>query len=835
MTSETFKINLGTVSLDELDKIPDHGNPASPIWVVFPTADQKALEYKSIFKSSYESWVASALDEAGLHKGDYYVCSAVEEPVANYIHYNRFRLSNKQAEDFAKRVRAHKPHLVILVGEASLQAFTGQSGIDKWRGSFLYSQLLDTEVLPIYNGFRISGEQEFRFLTQMDLNKIKIRGVRYQEPKRRYIIDPSFRECVDYLEWLGDTEGERGQEQKIFTTDIETTGLHKTAQLSCIGFSDAPYSAFVIPFLDNAKQDRHRWSHAQDVHLYKLLNRAMSNEKTIKVYQNAMFDMTFLYDRCKIMCRGRTWDTMVMHHLLYPDFKKNLGLLTSLYTLDPYYKDEGKIWSNASISDEQFWTYNAKDADVTLRIYNELIRRLKAHGAYNKAFHLSTLHTVIFEASLRGLPVDVELRNRLAKEMRIEQEGVREQIKTVVGWDINPGSSTQVKRFLYDEMEVPEKLDRKTKSVTANEVALRDIKKETQGKAATERNKTIITFIDKLLDYRDIDKLCGTYYECEISEDGRYRTTITLAGPDTGRFASSKFFDGTGNNAQNLPKRAKKFIIPGASDEVLVNADLSQAEARVVAYESQDQGLINLFLSGLDYHSANAMNIWGYKSVYDVPDDKRYLAKRGGHACNYVISDYGLAISLGIPLQVAKEFRRQYFATYPGLVAWQRSIEAKVRADRTLTTPMGRKRVYLGRVDDTLVRSATAFIPQSTVADRLNESLLSFLKVWPSAKLLLQCHDSLLFTVPKHTVDSFILTLKHHMEQPIVSKGRSYTIPADFEVGYNYGALIRYLTPEQENEVKAFIKNGSTTPEISMALRLNKDAVEHVRKGETWR
>lgn len=859
---DNFVIKLPS-GLKHSDQVPEHGQPSRQIWLTFPCLDVKAVAEQQAFKSTYNYSVELVMQQAGLATTDLFITSVSKTPTENYLMTNRYRVDERAGSRFTKLVRTHKPKLVILVGEACLNYFTGNQGIDNWRGSFLWSDKLQTWVLPIYDGRRMFLEQELRFITQIDLMKLRKWSPDMEQPRRNYTTNPTYEQCVAFLEYLIDP-APRGADPKRYSVDIETTN----GQLACIGFSDSDYSAFVVPFMVRDKADRNRWTTEQDKRLLLLLARALGATHSEKIFQNAMFDMTFLWERCNILVRGRIWDTMVMHNLKYPDFKKNLGLQTSIYTMDPYYKDEGKIWENPNISDKQFWTYNAKDADVTYRIFHEIKRQMLAERDllhWNKAFKLSSIQEHVWKMSLRGMRVDVVKKERLREETAQELEALKHKLHQLTGRALNPGSSQQLIDLLYNEYGLPEKFDRKTGNPTASKHALKELKKDLQGKPYKEgghadlRRHSVIQVIDRIIDYSELKKLHSSYYKTRISDDGRFRSTFAMGGretdkgddfstPDTGRLSSSKYLDGTGNNMQNFPKKAKQYILPDldaidptGEPHILMNVDLAQADARVVAYVSGDPGLIALFKTDEDYHSSNAKNIWNLAHIDMVTSEQRQLAKRGGHACNYGAQDMTLSLALGIPFQVAKDFRARYFGTYPRLKNWHADIERTIKRTRTLITPMGRKRVYLGRVDvPHAINSAIAFPGQSTVADVINEGLLNIETQrkgrfpWYAARLLLQCHDSLVYSVRRSIIDDFIPFVRECVEIPVHAT-ETFVIPADFEVGYTYASMQRYLPPDTERSVRQALAAGTPPLHIAKDLRVNKDAVIALAEGQTWR
>jgi DNA polymerase I-like protein with 3'-5' exonuclease and polymerase domains len=827
----------------------DLGEPTAPYWIVTGAPDIKASVTGSITTGGYMHHIVDIVQSAGLRAADLFWTSIC--PTAS----NEFHMARMQALDwddvrhFGDRLRQHRPRLIIAVGERALNALTGQEGITKWRGSFLPCTIAsDVLVLPILDGYIVDVNMALKFVGQIDLKKIAVRlAPDYREPVRNYIIDPTFDQCRDYLQHLIDDAPD-------FSFDIETP----QGVIGCIGFSDAPYQAICIPFLRWDRPDQNCWEPAQEAELWRLIALALAVEGNVKVAQNVQYDQTWLWEEARIHIAGPIHDTMVMHHLLRPDFKKGLGFLTSVYTLDPYYKDEGKVditairKSGLDLTEvtRQYWTYNAKDCDTTLRIHTELLPLLTKHGHDPIFKHLVELHPHIWAMSVRGIAVDQEARLQTTHAIQAEVAQLQQHLEDLVGHPLATNSPLQMKAWLYDELGLtPQTTTRKdpetgarSKTISADEDALKELRKQLQGlvyadggKKDVERIRNVAA-ITAVLDIRSRQKYLSTYLECRLSPDGRIRSTFSMAGAETGRFASYAYtYDDTGSNLQNQPKKARKYLIPDPG-EVIVNVDLAQAEARVVAYVSGDIGLKALFTSGVDYHTANAMRIWGITDPMRVTPEQRQKAKIGGHGSNYGATEITLALQLGISLSEAKNFRLRYFSAYQQLAQWHERLRSQLLKTRTIVTPMNRKRVFLGRMNDDLFRNGLAFTPQSTIADLMNHAICTALAEQPHHKLLLQCHDSLAFSIPYGEVDDFIAWLRPHVERTItIERGEQFVIPADFEVGWNMKDLVRYLTPSQEGEVRFRLARKETTMEIVAAMSINKDAVAAIQEGVTWR
>lgn len=362
------------------------------------------------------------------------------------------------------------------------------------------------------------------------------------------------------------------------------------------------------------------------------------------------------------------------------------------------------------------------------------------------------------------------------------------RLQTTLNWK----SNKQLQELIYSKMGIEPIKSRKTGRPTLDENALR--------KLCVKYPKFEIF---KLLEeYRKLNKFYSTYLSIKIDEDKRIRTSYGFT--ETGRLTSSETPFNTGGNLQNLPKqegRGKEFRELLTADEgyKLVEVDLNQAEARVVAYESGDENYMSIFETGGDVHAKNAINIFG-----ETDEKLRQLGKKVSHATNYgvgprtmceaIIKELGMEYA--ITERDAKKFQKAYFEAYPRVKTWHTWIKDKLKQDRTLKNYFGRQRYFLAPWGDSLFREAYAFLPQSTVADLLNTGILIWEALPTAPDILLQCHDSVLIQF-NNKDDSFIKDIgeykirdiKNIFEFPIVINGREIIIPISIKIGDSWGNL----------------------------------------------
>jgi DNA polymerase I-like protein with 3'-5' exonuclease and polymerase domains len=226
------------------------------------------------------------------------------------------------------------------------------------------------------------------------------------------------------------------------------------------------------------------------------------------------------------------------------------------------------------------------------------------------------------------------------------------------------------------------------------------------------------------------------------------------------------------------------------------NADLSQAEARIVAALAGETGLLDIFNSGGCIHRKNAANIFKKKEE-DVTEKERELAKRITHASNYGMGPITFARTAGISTHEAKTLLNTYFARYPKIKLWHMKIASDLKRSRVLVTPFGRKRTFFNRYDESLLKEAYAYIPQSTVADLLNMGLrrLYAKTKGTEVEILLQIHDAVLVQCPTNQVTQTATLLRDTLTIPITVDHLPITIPVDISVGENWGELKKLSLP----------------------------------------
>jgi DNA polymerase-1 len=419
--------------------------------------------------------------------------------------------------------------------------------------------------------------------------------------------------------------------------------------------------------------------------------------------------------------------------------------------------------------------------------------------------------------TLRGVRINVEEKNRLTKDFGARASANHNKVTELVGKEYNLNSWQQNQQLLYGHLAMDFQYDRSSGKVTTDKEALQKLsqkyRKDTlQGKV-----------VRCILEFKKFSKLASTYAEMELDQDGRIRTSYGYV--TTWRTSSSgspfvfnlKKKDQAGGNLQNIPVRTeegrmiRKLFIPDPGKEFLA-ADLKQAEAMVVAYESENLELIEQFNDeSIDVH-------WEYaRRVFDIPSavnylpkakfrdhytkeehtlwEFRYIGKRIRHGTNYDIGPFQFQATLAqdgfhLPFSTCKALLLAAKAKDPMLAEWKRKIRETLKAQRFLVSSIGDKRITQARMDDNTFRAFYAFSPQNTVGrilqiaiQTIHDNYLSWIQP------LLNVHDEVICQIdPKDRLVA-IDAIRDAMEIPLEIHGRTLVIPVEFKAGPNWGEL----------------------------------------------
>jgi DNA polymerase-1 len=462
--------------------------------------------------------------------------------------------------------------------------------------------------------------------------------------------------------------------------------------------------------------------------------------------------------------------------------------------------------------DAQLWVYNSYDVMMPLEILDEVYSRMSENQKKTYEFE-KALQAPAFSMMQNGVKVDMLLLARELKRAKGAYVDLESYVRSlaIAAWGdgINVNSPKQMCDLFYlspngFQCTKHYKGIGAKRHLTCERTALEKI-------AETHYyTKPLIKAIHAL---KDVDKEIQ-FLERGVEDDGRVHCSYNVAATETGRWSSSKNPWGRGANFQNQGEKTRSIYL---ADENYVFAypDLSQAESRAVAYYSGDAGYISAVESG-DLHTNVAKLVWPElewprgplgkdkddgailaaekelaNTLYYRHFTYRDLAKRGGHALNYLGTPWILAKGLNITQDQAQDFHDRYFAAFPGIRAWHDRIQIELQSSGRLTTALQRERMFFGKLtDESTLKEAVAHLPQSLISDILK---IGALYVWREfelrrrwARLCGDLHDGLLMLIKKIHLDEAAPEMIELMTIPIQMPHGVMKIPVDFTVGYRW-------------------------------------------------
>ncbi len=584
-----------------------------------------------------------------------------------------------------------------------------------------------------------------------------------QDDDKKTIVEGLEKGKVDYQ--LLKTKEERAVFiQKIFTADYfsldtETTGTDPiNAELVGMSFSLEENKAVYIPIPAEREEA---------VNIVNEFKEALENKKSLKIGQNIKYDIIVLRNY-GVNVDGPMFDTMIAHYVLQPELHHNMDYLAEIYlryrtiSIEELIGPKGKGQKNMrDLNPEDVYMYACEDADVTLKLKRVLEAELKKNSAERLFYDIEMpLVPVLVNIETNGVLLDTKALEQSSLHFTTMMRQMESDIYALAGEEFNVSSPKQVGEVLFEKLKIVEK-PKKTKTgqyVTSEEVL------------ESLRHKHPV--IEKILEYRGLKKLLGTYVDALPQlinpRTGRIHTSFNQTVTATGRLSSSN------PNLQNIPirddngKEIRKAFIPddGCS---FFSADYSQIELRIMAHLSGDRNMIEAFTSGHDIHAATAAKIYKV-DIKDVTSDMRRKAKTANFGIIYGISVFGLAERLGIERKEAKELIDGYFATYPEIKGYMDKSINEAREKGYVETIYHRKRFlpdinsHNAVVRGYAERNAINAPIQGSAADIIKVAMVNIYKRFMQedikAKMILQVHDELNFSVPqeeKERVESIVI------------------------------------------------------------------------------
>ncbi len=567
-------------------------------------------------------------------------------------------------------------------------------------------------------------------------------------------------------------------QQKAVCFDTETTGLNPlTAELVGIAFSWESTKGFYIPFPEQKEE-------AQA--LIEELRPFFENENIEKIGQNLKYDIKVL-DKYNIKVKGKCFDTMLAHYLINPDMRHNMDVLAETYlnytpvSITELIGKKGKNQLNMrDVPLEEQTEYAVEDADVTFQLaqhFKPELSEANIEELFN-TIEIPLLH-VLADMELEGINLDKEFLNSLSKDLDNDINTLEAKIYEAAGEEFNIASPKQLGDILFDKLKLVDKPKKtKTGQYSTAEDVLSYLAKDHE-------------IIKNVLEYRGLAKLKSTYVDAlptQIEEStGRVHTDYMQTVAATGRLSSNN------PNLQNIPirtergRQVRKAFVPRNEDYILLAADYSQIELRIIAALSEETTMIEAFKNGEDIHASTASKVFNVP-LNEVTREQRSNAKTVNFGIIYGVSAFGLSNQTDLSRGEAKDLIDTYYKTYPKLRNYMSEQVDFARENGYVQTVLGRRR-YLKDINgsNAIVRGAAernaVNAPiQGSAADIIKIAMINIHKKLEEGnyktKMLLQVHDELVFDVYKPELETMKTMIKSEMENAY-----KIAVPLDVEVG----------------------------------------------------
>jgi uracil-DNA glycosylase family 4 len=686
---------------------------------------------------------------------------------------------------------------VVCLGNYALQAITGLSGITAYRGSVMDVQLgnvdsgrvRDVKCVAMFNPAAVIRNPSNELMFKFDCKRLNdVLTDNFEHYVIVEHINPSFEEAMAWIEKMR-TEG------KPVGLDIETS----SGETICVGLANDPHEGMCINFRTATDN---RWTVEQEVSLWQAIQQLVDDPNVRLVEQNGMYDSSWTYFIDRVKTRSVWFDTMLAHHTLYPTLPHNLGFLTTQYTTHPHYKEEGKLWKETGNIDAE-WRYNIKDVCIMLKCQQQMLKELESQGLAEFFFnHVMPIQTELVDMTVHGVKIDVELKDKIAEELKIEIGKMRHEYYAMVqsctgdpDYRPNPASPKQMAELFFKRLRL---VGRGVATDKENRRRMYDHPR------TPDDCKALLKHIDRMAVET---KFASTYAEMSIDEDGRIRSEYKQTGVQSapGRLSSASTGWGTGANLQNQPPRAHSMFVADQGYEFNY-FDLGQAEARVVGWRAVIPEWMEQFeqsrVDGI-YDAHRALASVMFRVPYDevptsdysdtgpyAPFSIRYIAKRCRHALNYHLMPDGLATQLQMRYGEAEYLWHLYHKVNPKIQDWWKWTIDQFKTNRQMYNAFGRRLILLQPWDDALALTYIAFYPQSTIGDKVTKIIKQCHNdpEWPrgEARIALNIHDALISLNSYHVGAEVRGIMKKYAEEPILIEGmdgeiRELIIPCDLK------------------------------------------------------
>lgn len=571
------------------------------------------------------------------------------------------------------------------------------------------------------------------------------------------------------------------EENIIISFDTETTGIDPTqAELVGMSFAFEKGNAYYVPIDKDQNIAKNQ--------LEKFVKYLEDPTKKF-IGQNLKFDILMM-KQYGINISKVYFDTMIAHYLLEPDLRHKLDILSETYLNYKMVPIEDLIGKKSSgqgsmrdVSLEKIKEYAAEDADVVLQLHPIFEKAIKEYNVENVLTNIELpLINVLVSMEHEGVKVDADFLNNYSKVLQSGIQISEKKIYELAGVKFNIASPKQVGEVLFEKLKIPYKWKKtSTNQYSTDEEKINELAEENE-------------VVRAILEFRKLSKLKSTYVDALPNminpKTGRVHSSFNQARAATGRLSSES------PNLQNIPikdeegREIRKSFIPRDDQHILVSADYSQIELRLIADISNESAMMDAFINKLDIHRSTAAKI--YNVPYElVNNDQRRNAKTVNFSILYGAGSTNISRQLGISRTEAKELIDQYFNTYKGLKNYMNKVVQDAIQNGYVTTLLGRKRIVrdinsknaLARTNAERVAINTPI--QGTAADLIKVAMINISRRFErekiKSKMILQVHDELLFDVLKSESNNVKEIIEYEMKNAIPS------LKVPLEVGIGEG------------------------------------------------
>jgi len=576
---------------------------------------------------------------------------------------------------------------------------------------------------------------------------------------------------------------EKMMKQEIVAFDTETEGLNALeTDIVGISFSWQKGIGYYLPIKNNK---------AVHEKSFEILRPFFESTEIIKVGHNIKFDIQVLH-KYNVKVSSPIYDTMVAHYLINPDMRHNLDTLSESYlnyspiSIESLIGKKGKNQiSMRDVSIDKITDYASEDADITLQLKSIFDKEIEVNNLGKIFYDIEIpMINVLSEMETEGIKIDTSYLEKLDKEFEEDLEKLKKEIFKKSGEEFNLNSPKQLGEILFDKLKLVSKPKKtKTGQYSTSEEVLSSLANDHK-------------IIEDILEWRSLDKLQNTYVKSlpnEVSSlTNRVHSSFNQTVTTTGRLSSNN------PNLQNIPIRTangqkiRRAFIPRGSDYILMAADYSQIELRVIASMSNEENMIDAFVNNQDIHTMTASKIYNVDPE-NVTREQRGNAKTVNFGIIYGVSAFGLSQQTDLNRSESKVMIDNYFLNYPGLKKYMSDQIDFARNNGYVETIMGRRR-YLQNINsqNNMLRSSSERNAinapiQGSAADIIKIAMINInselKKQSLKSKMLLQVHDELVFDVHKSEKDQIKDIVKTTMESAVKLK---VPLKIDLEFGKNW-------------------------------------------------